>query len=121
MTHMHFLFFKVKEAAESEWDTFKTERSAGLEEILQFRQRAAEEEARKRTEREAAKAADAETKPPVEPEPVTEKNVKDEDMGVAEEKPKVEDTGMDIDDDARKEDVKTEAIVRADDDEAVEY
>ncbi|THV07972.1 hypothetical protein K435DRAFT_901553 [Dendrothele bispora CBS 962.96] len=39
----------VTEAAEKEWDLFREERSAGIEEIRQLRQRVADEEARKKS------------------------------------------------------------------------
>ncbi|CDO72680.1 hypothetical protein BN946_scf184985.g100 [Trametes cinnabarina] len=42
---------EVKEAAEKEWEAFKAERAAGVEEINQLRQRVAEEENRHKTER----------------------------------------------------------------------
>ncbi|KAF7798958.1 hypothetical protein EIP86_010187 [Pleurotus ostreatoroseus] len=45
---------EVKEAAEKEWEDFKTERSAGIEEITHLRERVAEEEQRKKTERREA-------------------------------------------------------------------
>ena len=44
----------MKEAAEKEWEDFKTERSAGIEEITHLRERVAEEEQRKKTERREA-------------------------------------------------------------------
>ncbi|KII95445.1 hypothetical protein PLICRDRAFT_34307 [Plicaturopsis crispa FD-325 SS-3] len=49
----------VKDAAEKEWEEFRTERTAGIEEISQLRQRVAEEEARKKADREAQSAAAA--------------------------------------------------------------
>ncbi len=42
---------QVAEAAEKEWEEFKEERAAGIEEITQLRQRVAQEEARKKVER----------------------------------------------------------------------
>ncbi|RPD58068.1 hypothetical protein L226DRAFT_537353 [Lentinus tigrinus ALCF2SS1-7] len=42
---------EVAEAAEKEWEAFKEERTAGIEEIDRLRQRVAEEEARKKDER----------------------------------------------------------------------
>ncbi|KAI0359371.1 hypothetical protein OH77DRAFT_1395535 [Trametes cingulata] len=42
---------EVKEAAEKEWEVFKAERAAGVEEINRLRQRVAEEEKRKKTEK----------------------------------------------------------------------
>ena len=47
----------MKEATEKEWEAFREERSAGVDEIKQLRERVAEEESRRKTERgsEAAK------------------------------------------------------------------
>ncbi|KAI0363395.1 hypothetical protein BV20DRAFT_975747 [Pilatotrama ljubarskyi] len=42
---------EVKEAAEKEWEAFKAERAAGIEEIKRLRQRVAEEENRRKVER----------------------------------------------------------------------
>ncbi|KAL6304958.1 hypothetical protein BKA93DRAFT_731935 [Sparassis latifolia] len=42
---------EVKEATEKEWVAFREERTAGVEEITQLRQRVAEEDARKKLER----------------------------------------------------------------------
>jgi hypothetical protein len=41
---------QVKEAAESEWFTFREERTAGIDEIKQLRDRVAEEDARRKKE-----------------------------------------------------------------------
>ncbi|EIW53898.1 uncharacterized protein TRAVEDRAFT_131947 [Trametes versicolor FP-101664 SS1] len=129
---------EVKEAAEAEWEAFKTERAAGVEEINQLRQRVAEEESRKKTER-----PEGDDKP-------SEPAAPDAPMAVEEEKPAAppasapEETGettMDVDDakpaesqpaEAKaggesKEDAapkKTEAPsapAAGDDDDAVEY
>ncbi|EAU91835.1 hypothetical protein CC1G_04602 [Coprinopsis cinerea okayama7 len=43
---------EVNEAAEKEWETFKQEREAGIEEIKQLRQKVADEEARQKLERD---------------------------------------------------------------------
>lgn len=42
---------QVKEAAHKEWEEFREERSAGLEEITELRQRVAEQNRRSKTER----------------------------------------------------------------------
>lgn len=55
---------EVKEAAEKEWEAFKEERTAGVEEITRLRQRVAEEEARKKSER--GDAEDESAKPDAE-------------------------------------------------------
>ncbi|KAI0737244.1 hypothetical protein C8Q80DRAFT_1214400 [Daedaleopsis nitida] len=51
---------EVHEAAEKEWDAFKEERTAGIEEITQLRQRVAEEESRKQSERREAAPGEGE-------------------------------------------------------------
>ncbi|OBZ65841.1 hypothetical protein A0H81_14128 [Grifola frondosa] len=52
---------EVKEAAEKEWTNFHAERTAGIEEINQLRQRVAEEEVRRKTERQDQDVEDAST------------------------------------------------------------
>ncbi|EKM53537.1 uncharacterized protein PHACADRAFT_259966 [Phanerochaete carnosa HHB-10118-sp] len=42
---------EIKDAAEREWESFKTERTTGIEDISTLRQRVAEEEERKKSER----------------------------------------------------------------------
>lgn len=44
----------MKEAAEKEWEAFKVERAAGIEEITHLREHVAEEEQRKKAERREA-------------------------------------------------------------------
>ncbi|KAH7883445.1 hypothetical protein F5I97DRAFT_1960932 [Phlebopus sp. FC_14] len=46
---------EVTEATEKEWQAFRAERTEGIEEIKQLRQRVAEEDARRKEEREANK------------------------------------------------------------------
>lgn len=46
--------WQVKEAAEKQWETFKAERTTGVEDISQLRQRVAQEEDRKKGERKGA-------------------------------------------------------------------
>ena len=41
----------MREAAEKEWEEFKEERAAGIDEINQLRERVAEEESRRKAER----------------------------------------------------------------------
>ena len=43
---------QVREAAEKEWELFSEERSAEIEEVSQLRQRVAEEEARRKNDKE---------------------------------------------------------------------
>ncbi|KAJ3554432.1 hypothetical protein NM688_g3109 [Phlebia brevispora] len=47
---------EVKEAAEKEWESFRVERSAGIEEISHLRERVAEEEDRKKGDRRESNA-----------------------------------------------------------------
>ena len=83
---------QVAEAAEKEWEEFKAERTAGVEEITHLRERVAEEESRRKTERRAATAADEE---------------QDGDAKMAVEGG--EDAQMDVDDGAKKESQETKA------------
>ncbi|KAJ8473824.1 hypothetical protein ONZ51_g7633 [Trametes cubensis] len=54
---------EVKEAAEQEWEKFKEERAAGIEEITRLRQRVAEEQSRKQNADGADKTEPAEPSP----------------------------------------------------------
>ena len=83
---------QVTEAAEKEWEEFKAERTAGVEEITHLRERVAEEESRRKTERHAATAADEE---------------QDGDAKMAVEGG--EDAQMDVDDGGKKESQETKA------------
>jgi hypothetical protein len=109
--------FQVNEAAVKEWETFKDERAAGVEEIKDLRQRVAEEQERRKAERESRGEIDA-----------------DKEMATVNDSPTAEKSkdGMDVDDtpgevstkDESKDepDVKDEsAAMQADDDDAVEY
>lgn len=121
---------QVKEAAENEWNMFKDERTSGVEEISQLRQRVAEEQERKKAERLSRN----------EPEPEAEADkemVPQSEEATALVKPK-DDVQMDVDDTAAETKPKQEEIVakevpaepevkeepvamQADDDDAVEY
>jgi len=108
---------EVTEAAEKEWAAFREERTAGIEEIKQLRQRVAEEDARRKKEREQAPKEEAEDKEMVEEsqeskrEPATQP---DADMEVDEEiRPELESA-----DSERKD---NSGGMRADDEDAVEY
>lgn len=111
---------QVKEAIEKEWDLFREERAAGIEEINQLRQQVADEEVKIKSEK-----ADSQDQPEMEtdtqpPSAVEEKSA-----------PSPKDTGMDVDDvpaPATKEEEpnssskKEEPVpLQADDDDAVEY
>lgn len=116
---------QVKEAAEQEWETFRTERTAGVEELATLRQRVAEEDARRRSEQEAkaaekdkdaAMAEDDRPAPPEKeapPAPVAEKEAMDVDDGVMKEAPTEKEQEREIKEEA--------APMQADDDDAVEY
>jgi len=116
---------EVKEAAEQEWETFRTERTAGVEELATLRQRVAEEDARRRSEQEAkaaekdkdaAMAEDDRPAPPEKeapPAPVAEKEAMDVDDGVMKEAPTEKEQEREIKEEA--------APMQADDDDAVEY
>ena len=89
--------FKVAEAAEKEWEAFKAERAAGIEEISRLRQRVAEEQSRKKSERrdEADENESGDAKMTVEG---------DEKPSDAEQKAQNGDAKMDVDDGAEKKD-----------------
>ncbi|RDX43247.1 hypothetical protein OH76DRAFT_1410345 [Lentinus brumalis] len=89
---------EVAEAAEKEWEEFKEERAAGIEEITQLRQRVAQEEARKKVERrdEPDESENVDTKMAVEGS-----GEKPSDAG---EKAQNGDAKMDVDDGAEKKD-----------------
>ena len=114
------ILLQVKEAAEKEWEKFKEERAIGVEEIKELRQHVAEEQERRKAERESRGEIEVDKEmTTVNDSPIAEK-AKD---------------GMDIDDapagSATKEeskdavaepDVKDESVaMQADDDDAVEY
>ncbi|THH12704.1 hypothetical protein EW146_g7449 [Bondarzewia mesenterica] len=130
---------EVKEAAEAEWSHFRDERTAGIEEVRTLRSRVAEEESRKKAEREANKQQVKEG----DMEPETEAQRRDEPP--AEPSPEKHDAAMEVDeppaaanggvvaepkDEARNEPGKPAAVperkdepapMLADDDDAVEY
>ena len=108
---------QVTEAAEKEWAAFREERTAGIEEIKQLRQRVAEEDAHRKKEREQAPKEEGEDKEMVEEsqeskrEPATQP---DADMEVDEElRPEPESADSERKDDSGE--------MRADDEDAVEY
>ena len=113
---------QVREAAEKEWDLFREERTTGIDEIAQLRQRVAEEEARRKTERAADKEdAVMDTEPQLEgaasaPTP----------LEVPPALPTTREVDMDVDDEgvskqAEQEKKEDSASMQADDDDAVEY
>ncbi|KAA1470476.1 hypothetical protein DENSPDRAFT_858442 [Dentipellis sp. KUC8613] len=136
---------EVKQAAEAEWDGFLAERTAGVEEIRTLRQRVAEEDARKKAEREANKSQEqpmdteptgseppppeappAESAAPSQPEPTRDALMEEvdaapaPDAAVAPAAPK--DEPKDVAKPAEPERKDEPAPVQAaDDDDAVEY
>jgi hypothetical protein len=113
------LSLQVSEAAENEWSAFRQERTAGIEEISQLRQRVAKEE-------EQSKRAMKESEP--------DQEITADDTAEKTEAPEPHhDVGMDVDDGVAvsetKEEIKEVAEdrrdepvpIQADDDDAVEY
>ncbi|KAG1788377.1 uncharacterized protein HD556DRAFT_1404236 [Suillus plorans] len=116
--------FKVKEAAESEWSTFRGERTAGIDEIKELRLRVADEDARKKKEKKDEIEAD-------------EKNQINKDEEMTSEEPKTSESKTEERDsktEAKSEEreskteemevdvgTKEESGMRADDEDAVEY
>lgn len=117
---------QVQEAAEKEWESFKNERAAGVEEISQLRQRVAEEQERKKAERlsrqETENNNDKEMVPKIE-EAASVKPKDDVQMDVddaaADMKPKEEMVTKEVP--AEPETKEEPAAMQADDDDAVEY
>ncbi|TDL22971.1 hypothetical protein BD410DRAFT_787780 [Rickenella mellea] len=109
---------QFKEGADKEWEAFKVERQAGIEDISSLRQKVADEEERKRQEREAVQAAkDA--------EPTTISSVPEKPEGDHGDHTEARQAEMEIDDDASKDDrdveQKKEDRMGSDEDDAVEY
>ncbi|TFK50780.1 hypothetical protein OE88DRAFT_1659846 [Heliocybe sulcata] len=117
---------QVKEAAEQEWAAYKEERQKGVDEIAELRRRVAEQEARQRAQKEVEK--DVEMEP--------------SDLNGEAPQPKLEESGMDVDDTSKRETENKEpeekeqtreqeqekkekeegmAPMQADDEDAVEY
>lgn len=119
---------QMQEAAEKEWHQFREERTAGIAEIDNLRQRVAEEEARRKSEREIDKDEMDAERPPA-----------SADTGDEEDKPdagSTEPTGpsaaadMEVDSGAQREEHKETseherkeepAPMQPDDEDAVEY
>lgn len=108
---------QVTEAAEKEWAAFREERAAGIEEIKQLRQRVAEEDARRRKEREQTSKDEIE-----------DKEMADEPQESKRELAPQPEGEMEVDDEIRPEPETAESErkddlggMRADDEDAVEY
>lgn len=125
--------FQVFDAAEKEWEMFRNERENGIKEVNELRQRVADEEARRKTEKSPEK--DEMDTDPVPAPLVTSDNATGTDSNTvaAAEPTPTREVEMDVDDNAggtREEhkestsesDKKDEvAPMQADDDDAVEY
>jgi hypothetical protein len=121
---------EAAETAEKEWSAFLGERDTAINEVRELRRRVVEEEARKQTEREAAKAEDDDNGPsPVHNTEKTENSVAelspseprmDVDETVTEEGqgPTSKQDGPKPDEPERKDD---STAMQADDEDAVEY
>jgi hypothetical protein len=117
----HTGILQVKEASEKEWEMFKDERAAGVEEIKGLRQRVAEEQERRKAERESRGEAEPDKEmAPVNDSPTAEKS---KDRMDVDDTPAETAAAKDESKDATAEpDAKDEpAAMLADDDDAVEY
>jgi len=116
---------QVKDAAENEWELFRKERSTAITDIDELRHRVAEEESRRKTEREEGKD-EMETDTPVSAVPGEEKSAL-EPVSTPVPLASPADVEMDVDDsaaakgsaDAEKKGESTP--MQGDDDDAVEY
>jgi hypothetical protein len=114
----------VHEAAEKEWDAFRLEREAGIQEIAELRQKVAEEETRQKQERDAMDtddappaAKDSTPAPAGKPEEASHSAAMDvDDSSSKVSKPEPEKSDPEPSD--KKEDVEP---IQPDDDDAVEY
>jgi len=111
---------EVKEAAEKEWETFKNERAAGVQEIKELRQRVAEEQERRKTERERRGELEADKEmAAVNDSPTVEKSKDRMDVDDVSAEAAAKDDGKDA---VAEPDGKDESsVMHADDDDAVEY
>ncbi|KAF8161512.1 hypothetical protein B0H34DRAFT_701244 [Crassisporium funariophilum] len=113
---------EVTDAAEKEWQLFHEERATGIEEIHQLRLRVAEEESKRKTDKQLEKDK-METDAPAQGEELPPSEKVEEKNGVDSSK----DVDMDVDESATKEETrvsepdKKDEPVQADDDDAVEY
>lgn len=108
----------MQEAADREWGLFKEERTNGIEEISQLRQKVAEELERKKSEKGPTDAADKEMVE-ADADPLLEKPKDEAQMDVDDAPVEAkEDDGQESTADAKEDSV---APMQADDDDAVEY
>jgi len=110
---------EVKEAGEKEWQTFKAERSMVTEEIKEMRQRVAEEQERRKAERESRGDDVDKEMVAADVSPVVEKSKDRMDVDDISAESALKDESKDV---VAEPDVKDEsAAMQADDDDAVEY
>ncbi|KAF8623389.1 hypothetical protein AX17_007427 [Amanita inopinata Kibby_2008] len=124
---------EVQEAAEKEWHQFREERTTGITEINAFRQRVADEEARRKVERDAEKDEMETDNPSASTGPVNEENKDKTDAAHTESTAPTSAAAMDVDSGSgfgvqREDSKETEqekkeepAPMQPDDEDAVEY
>ncbi|KAI9573170.1 hypothetical protein HD554DRAFT_2059529 [Boletus coccyginus] len=108
---------EVTEAAEKEWAAFREERTAGIEEIKELRRRVAEEDIRRKREREQSPKEEG-----------GDKEMVEEPQASRRESAPQPDADMEVDEEIRPEPESAESErkddsggMRADDEDAVEY
>ncbi|KAG1767464.1 hypothetical protein EV702DRAFT_980088 [Suillus placidus] len=115
---------KVKEAAESEWSTFRGERTAGIDEIKELRLRVADEDARRKKEKKDETEADEKIHVNKD-EQMTSDESKPSESKAEERDSKTEEKTEERESKAEEMEVdvstKEESGMRADDEDAVEY
>jgi len=122
----------LQEAAEKEWHQFREERTAGIADINNLRQRVAEDEARRKTEKETENDEMEADRPPAPAETGDEEN-KDKDKpdaGTTEPTAPSAAADMEVDSGAQREENKEASEherkeeptpMQPDDEDAVEY
>lgn len=121
---------QAQEAAEKEWHQFREERTAGIAEINDLRQRVADEEARRKTERATDKDEMDADHPPASADTGDEDNKDKPDAGSTEPTGPSAVADMDVDSGAQREENKETSEherkeeptpMQPDDEDAVEY
>jgi len=120
---------QVYEAAEKEWETFREERETGIKEINDLRQRVADEDARRKMEKNSEKDemdTDAIPAPPAKSESETPTHVVAETVSTRDVEMEVDDSAVTIHEEPKEATSESEkkeelAPMQADDDDAVEY
>lgn len=109
------------EAAEKEWELFREERETGISDIHQLRQRVAEEEARRKTEK-GPENDEMDTDAAPAPAPPSEDVPGGEAVAEAPAMDVDNSTGAPVEEHAPEPEKKEEPVsMQADDDDAVEY